>query len=164
MANGGNAADKYDFNQQLAIGEEHESELDLFFSQFFTIIPVPLQIQKLGVDRIFERKRIPQRRASVEYKTDIKAGETGNAYIETLSNSNTGKAGWAYTSIAQELVYYIPQFKRVGVISMLDIKKNLYEWRSMYREVRCENKDYYGMGVLVPLGVLADLMYRKFTI
>lgn len=162
MANGGSEA--YDFKTQLSIGEEHEADLDHFFSKFFTILPVPLSVQKLGIDRIFERKRHPKKRLSVEYKADIKAAETGNAYIEVLSNSKNGKLGWAYTSIAQELVYYVPHYRRVGVISMLELRKYLNENRKKFREVKCFNKDYHGEGVLVPLKELKKLMYRRFTV
>ena len=154
----------YEFETQLSIGQQYEAELDAYFSNFFTVLDVPLAVQKLGIDRVHVRNRHPKRRTTVEYKTDIKAGDTGFFFIEILSNSKTGAAGWAWTSTAQEIVFYVPKFKRAGVVSTLSLRAKIYEWQEKYRTVQCQNADYYSKGVLVPWQEIGDLAYRRFTV
>lgn len=157
-------AKTYEFEAQLTIGQKYEAELDAYYINFYDIFDVPLALQKLSIDRIFQRKRHPKRRISVEYKTDIKAADTGYFFIEILSNSRTGAAGWAHSSISQQLVFYVPKYKRAGVVSTDILKSKLYEWERDYRTVECQNKDYYSKGILVPWDVLRELMFRKFDV
>lgn len=158
-------ADKpYNFDEQLEIGAKHEHTLDLYFLRFFEVKAVPMELQKLGLDRIFTYKGTPKRRLSVEYKADEMAGLTNNAFIETLSNSSNGKLGWAYTSVAQLLVYYVPPMNRAAVINMVTLRDRLHEWTKKYQKRCCKNETYYSEGYLVPLHEIRKIAMRMLTV
>lgn len=58
----------------------------------------------------------------VEYKTDYRCADTGNVFLETISNKERNINGWVCKSIAQILVFLIPEDKIV-VVDMLDVKR-----------------------------------------
>lgn len=159
-----NPAPVYDFSTQLNIGEGYEKTLDTYFSRFFRISIVPLQIQKLGVDRIFIYKGKPKRRFTVEYKADIKAAETHRIFVEIESNSTTGKPGWAYSSVAQQLVYYIPPWNRAAIVSMLTLREAVIEWERKYEKKLCRNSTYHSTGIVVPVQELKAIASRVITV
>jgi len=63
------------FGESLAIGLAYEEILDKFYGQGYTINHVGYSLQLLGIDRIWLHRK-SRKRYSVEYKSDIKAGET----------------------------------------------------------------------------------------
>jgi len=154
----------YDFETQLTVGESYEKLLDRYFSQFFRVSIVPLTVQKLGVDRIFIFKGSPKRRFTVEYKADIRAAETKRIFVEIESNSNTGKPGWAYSSVAQMLVYYIPPLKRAAIVNMLTLREAVPNWLKQYDKKICRNRTYHSTGVVVPLHELKAIASRVVTV
>ena len=105
----------YNFDVQLAQGESGEARLDRFFSTWFQIQPATPEEQRQGIDRWFSDRRRP-RTLAVEYKTDHTAARTGNAFIETISVDSEQKAGWAFTSQADLLLYYVPGRDQVYVL------------------------------------------------
>ena len=143
---------EHDFEEKLVEGEVAEAELDNYFSRWQKIKPVSRELQRLGIDRIWTNK-ISGTRTTVEYKADSRAADTGNAFIETVSvqSKTQSKPGWAKTSCAQVLVYYLPNVKRVYVFEMLSIREQLADWGKAYRTAKAVNKDYVGKGILVPL-------------
>lgn len=151
----------FDFKEQLALGEKYEDILDSHFSRWYDIEPAEREIQRLGVDRIFVANAT-SRRTSVEYKTDIRAEFTGNFFIEVVSvapKSNFGqkKMGWAITSVAQMLVYYLPQTKMILSCSMQDLKDKVPSWSKQYPTGRAQNETYYGVGIKVPVSEIVEL-------
>ena len=151
----------YEFENQLAIGEQDEQELDRFFSVDYEVEPVSMEFQRHGIDRLFTRRDIGTR-WSVEYKADYTAARTGNGFIETISVDTAGKKGWAYTSCAQILVYYIPPFKQFHVFQMADIKFALDAWLDVYPVKKVQNgkrgrAEYCTHGVIVPLSEMKRL-------
>jgi len=142
----------FQFGVQLDAGKEGERELDDFFREQcgITIDTVGLKVDKRGIDRVF---RWPSGKvATVEYKTDFKAAKTRNAFIETISVSSTNKPGWALTSEAQVLVYFIPEARDIHIFDMY-LLKSMVEWTAAqgFRTGRASNNGYYTEGILVPL-------------
>lgn len=142
------------FDKSLKAAKLYESELDKHFVQSFNINPATLEQERLGIDRFFEH-RASRVCYSVEYKTDHKTPETGNVFIETMSVDTAGKLGWAYTSLAQVLVYFVPEHEYAMRADMTAVKRMLPEWQA-YREAAAWNRsrsgDYYRtVGKLVPL-------------
>lgn len=143
------------FDKSLKSAKLYEAELDKHFGQTFQITPAGHEQERLGIDRFFEHRHTGVR-YSVEYKTDHKTPETGNVFIETMSVDTHGKRGWAYTSTAQVLVYFIPGYEYALRADMTAIKNNLVEW-TVYPRAPAWNRgrggEYYKtLGRLVPLG------------
>lgn len=143
-------SDPYSFNEQLCHGEHGEEFLDHYFSRWFHIEQASLEEQRLGIDRFFT-SRNQKHRLAVEYKTDETASRTGNAFIEIISVDIAGKAGWAYTSQADYLLYYVPQRAFIYMLKMTDIRDRLSLWHRQYPLRRIPNNGYNSHGLLVPL-------------
>lgn len=141
------------FDESLAFGQYMENLLDDYFSTWFLIEEVSMELQYLGIDRIFTKHSTGER-FSVEYKADRRAHDTGNVFIETVSvqKGNTiEKLGWALTSTAQRLVYFIPGPNRVYILDMVDIRDMLSKWGDTCKVATAENEGYVGKGLLVPI-------------
>jgi hypothetical protein len=139
----------YDFNEQLTKGEGAERTLDTLFAQWYAIQPVDREQQRRGIDRIFTRKdngcifRI-------EYKTDWTASKTGNGFVETVSVDTANKSGWAHSSQADYLIYYVPGDALVYIIAFANLRARLHCWHGFPLK-RIPNQGYNTLGLLVPL-------------
>lgn len=138
----------YDFQKQLVISKIFEAQLDGFFNSLgVEIKPVSMELERLGIDRIFY---VGKERLSVEYKIDLTAQRTGNAFVET---EVANKAGWAYTSTAQVLVYFVPPM--IYLCPMLFLKGMVEQWSKQYKaSPPIKNRGYVARGILVPLTAL----------
>jgi len=144
---------RYDFKAMLARGEAAERALDSFFAGRFDITNPSRQSE--GIDRVFA-PRNGGRSFTVEYKTDWTAVKTHNAFIETVSVDKAEIQGWAHTSKAEWLIYYIPEPESVAyAIKFARLRDQLGRWISGYPHRTVSNeKDgsrYNTIGVLVPL-------------
>jgi len=139
--------DVYEFQEQLKIGEENERLLDSYFSKYYKIQSVTMELQKRGIDRLFiDGNRI----LKVEYKADYKAIKTGNVFIETYSVKPI-KKGWSLTSESDFILYYIIG-DSVYVMPTGFMREKLDIWEFIYKKANCKNKEYESEGILVPLG------------
>ncbi len=145
----------YDFAQQLAIGEAWEDRLDAFFWQRFPvrILKASREEQRKGIDRLFVSK-LTGVIDTVEYKADMLAGKTGNAFVETVSVSTTKKPGWAVASQAKYLVYLVTEPETIYFVAMAALRARLPVWKRLYREAAAQNDGYETRGLLVPLDEL----------
>lgn len=150
------------FGESLAIGLAYEEILDKFYGQGYTINHVGYSLQLLGIDRIWLHRK-SRKRYSVEYKSDIKAGETDNIFIETLSNEVTGQLGWAYTSCAQLLITFIPAKDYAYRATMIAVKYHLDEWIKKYPSIEVKNDGYISRGVLLPMYIFEEVAFYKDT-
>jgi hypothetical protein len=139
----------YAFKAQLTKGEQSEAELDAYFAQWYDIQPVDREQQRHGIDRIFTRKDNGLV-FTIEYKTDWTAGKTHNAFVETVSVDTANKLGWAYSSQADYLIYYVPGAGLVYIITFVLLRACLPAWRS-FPVRKIPNKGYNTIGLLVPL-------------
>ena len=157
------------FHKSLKVGEEGERVLDSHFINKFEIEPVEMTDQRKGIDRTYTH-RLSGAVCTVEYKTDMRAAETGNVFIEVWSNTQKKKKGWAYTSQAQWLYFYMPGFAEVGVIEMTRLKMQLPAWEDTkaYRKVPVVNSSgntfYTTEGILVPVDVFKEVCYEIITV
>jgi hypothetical protein len=153
------------FNKALLVGQSYEQVLDKVFSSEYVIEAVTRVEQRQGIDRIFYS--IDGGQVSVEYKADLKAARTGNAFIETVSVDTMSIPGWAYTSKADVLAYYIPALGLCHLIDFVDLRSHLKDWRTKYRTIRTKpelNDGYRTHGLLVPLTELATLSFETWNI
>lgn len=149
----------YQFQPQLAQGEAGERKLDEHFAQWFTIRLATMEEQRQGIDRIFTRHTDGDT-FKVEYKTDSRAAETGNAFVETISVDTAHKLGWAHTSQSDVLLYYVPGTEVVYIITMRRLQKCLTRWAETYPTRRTPNQGYHTHGLLVPLDEFERIAQR----
>lgn len=150
----------YNFRRQHSQGKEAERFIYATFQERFNVIPAPAYLQDRGVDFTFT-DRVNGQVYKVELKTDSRAVRSGNAFIETVSIAREGEAhqeGWAFTSISDWLLYYLPNTMppRIYRIGFEPLRLMLPAWISAYPERRIPNEDkrrgfYHTVGVLVPL-------------
>lgn len=152
----------YQFDTQLGRGMDGERRLDAFFARLYDITPATKAQQLCGKDRTFTCLYFGKQ-FTVEYKTDYTAARTGNAFVETVSVSTTGKQGWVYTATAEYLVYYIPKREVVYVIRFDALRLCLPQWLQTCLQRDIPNRGYYSRGVLVPL-VEFDALTRPFPL
>lgn len=153
----------HNFESSLKDSFKHDADLDSYFSRWFNIQQVGSDFQRAGIDRIFTCKNT-RRRFTVEYKSDSKAAETGNAFVESVSVDIDGKDGWALTCLAQYLAYYIPPQRTIYLIQVVDLKNALIFWREKYPERKSRNEKYNTLGILVPLQEFATCAEKTFVI
>jgi hypothetical protein len=144
------------FDKSFEEAKLYEAELDKYFGVSYEIEEASRLQQSAGIDRIFIH-RVTGAWYYVEYKTDHRTHETGNVFIETMSVDTADKPGWAYTSGAQVLVYFVPGYETAYRIDMMTIKRKLPQW-SAYRKAPAWNRSrdgslYQTFGHLVPLDV-----------
>lgn len=153
------------FDDKLAEGVRAEAELDAFFrGRFgFEITPATRAEQRLGIDRHFFQPSTGGG-AKVDYKTDFRAHETGNAFIETVSVDTAGKPGWAISSHADWIIYYIPALYRVYVLELATIRRWLNLWGEIFQTRVAHNQAYGTHGILVPLEELGAVAKRVFEV
>lgn len=141
--------------------EEHFREI--FQAKGMMVIAVAKDLQDLGIDFLMTGRS--GKRMSVELKSDERATETGNAFLELVSMSSSDgwpdKPGWMYTSIAQVLAYYLPLDGRVLFLDMADLKLSLGDFVGRYSIRHTSNGWYRSKGVVMPL---KDLERRAFEI
>ncbi len=145
----------YSFPTQLSRGAQGEAVLDAHFGTHWDITPASPSEQQRGIDRWFVHRAGSSTRVAVEYKTDRTAGRTQNAFIETISVDTAGKRGWAYTSAARSMVYYVPSCEQAYVIPFKALRRALPRWTARYPQRRIPNEGYHTQGLLVPLAELA---------
>jgi hypothetical protein len=154
----------YDFDQQMQQGDEGASFLDAFFAgKGYAIRPATRDEQRRGVDRIFTNPKTGDD-SKVEYKTDRAAARTGNAFIETVSVDSAGKMGWALTSEADILVYYVPPDGLIYVVPFRALRWEMPRWLREYPPRRAQNHGYATHGIVVPLHELAHHAIRVYQV
>lgn len=145
----------HNFHYSHAVGTNGEDMLDQFLDQWFHVTPVSLPLQKVGIDRILHS---PAGSAwTCEYKTDTKGHQTGNAFIETISNDRNGKPGWVHTSVADVLIYMLLKTGTGWVLEPATLREHIHRWTSQHPVKTATNSTYHSYGVLVPLDELAPL-------
>jgi len=140
----------YDFATKLHEGQKHEQFIDEFSGKWYAIREATRDEQRRGIDRIFTEKKTGIV-TTVEYKADTTASRTGNAFVETVSVDTANKPGWAYTSQANWLLYYLPQDGLIYLWEFATLRRHLPRWVKQYPARAIPNKGYKTHGVLVPL-------------
>lgn len=141
----------YNFQIQLDKGKQAEIFLDSYFCGEFEITEASRQEQMQGIDRWFKKKQSDNPKFSIEYKTDWRASETHNAFIETVSVDTGHRLGWVYTCGADYLLYYIPKDELIYIVKPAKLRNKIDKWIREYKEREIDNNQYYTRGVPVPL-------------
>lgn len=151
------------FNESLKRGKRFEDELDCFFFEDWGIHRLSPDQEKRGLgDRVFINKKTGQL-FFIEYKTDEKAYDTGNFFIETISVDRNHQKGWALTCLSDFIFFYIPRLKEVYIVDPKSIRDKLDQWQRNYpvRPSRDElNNNYVSYGVCVPIKTISDIAIK----
>lgn len=146
----------HNFNSSLRFGKTIESQLDYYFSKWYSIETVSLEEEKrFGIDRIFTKS--DGTKLKIEYKADRWTINTSNIFIEL---EVSGKPGWSRKTIADIIVYAIvDKLNNVNSVLILTndfIKSNLSKWEQLPKK-HIQNNGFYGIGVLVSLESLENI-------
>jgi hypothetical protein len=140
----------YKFREQLDIGQQGEAKLDDYFSSHgYEVREVDLADQKRGIDRVLVNKKTGKE-ITIEYKSDSLTHKTGNVFVETISNNQTGALGWALKGQADFVVYYAIGYEEAIVVRSSRFRENIAEWIFKYPARPCKNPGYKSFGLLVP--------------
>jgi hypothetical protein len=146
----------YGFVEQLEMGKSGEAILDEYFGQWYDIRNVTLAVEKsMGVDREFRRKGDDEM-WYVEYKTDSRTQDTGNIFVETMSNDTLGRYGWAWTTKA-DLVMYFAMPDTIYVFKPNKVRDMITTWRGQFGLRKIPNRGYKSHGIPVPEGEFAQV-------
>ncbi len=139
------------FEDRLKIGKYAEAVLDRYLIEqgLYVIEATPEQEMK-GIDRIIDDGTAS---TTVEYKADFRAYDTGNIFLEHTKNDNgPGKPGWARTSEADLLIYYVPPLGKAYIFDMQLLKRNYADiTRNLRKGKVLLNPGYTAQGYLLPL-------------
>lgn len=154
-------AKTYDFATQLELGKKQEDVLDEYFSTWYNIKKATLEEERSDkFDRWFQRKEGDPKWLMVEYKADDKADSTGNLFIETMSNVEMGRYGWAWLTVADIVVYYVLPDTLYFLPSGAKIREWLMTWHKHGgpSKRKVQNKGYKSEGYIVPTEHIVELI------
>jgi hypothetical protein len=142
----------HDFNESVKIGDSVEKIFDNYFKTKYKISDVSMETQFQGIDRVYQ---LGEQTYRIEYKGDTVTQTSGNCFIETMSNIETKRLGWALTSQADFIFYYLFGLSTALCFTPTALRTNLKSWLNQLRSVEVKNKRgsgfYYTRGVLVPM-------------
>ena len=142
----------YRFQTQRNRGYEGERMLDKVFGKFFDVRRATATQQRQGIDRVMVGKEHKQT-INVEYKTDYTAASSGNAFVEV---SFDGRPGWAHTSQADFIAYFVPG-KHTYIVRPCALRTHLPDWEGRFEKRTVLNSGYTATGLIVPLSYLAEI-------
>lgn len=155
----------YSFVEQLERGMEGEKVLDEYFRQWYDVREATIEQQKdWKIDRLFTPKNSvgSEPPKLIEYKTDDRTDQTGNLFIETWSNRELRRYGWAFATRADIIVYYaLPD--TIYMIPRDKLQAALPYWMNRYPTRDIRNKTYTTVGIPVPTEVVVDLIGQKMV-
>ena len=105
------------------------------------------------------------RLVKIEVKHDERAAQTGRAFIETVSNDQTGRAGWVYSCEADVILYMVPgDGCLVYWLAPVALRGRVSDWlqradrrEGRFQHVSAANVGYRTRGVGVPLTELGAM-------
>ena len=149
---------EFDFHEKRREGDKGEWLMNTYHTLWFDIVESGNDGRERGYDSIFTRFS-DSTPFLVETKVCNRAHETGNLIVETMSKVEFDKLGWAITSEAEILLWYIWFWDEVIYFRMPDIKKRVNQWKERYGELALmKNKQgWTTRAIMVPLTVMRPL-------
>jgi hypothetical protein len=138
------------FDHSCSVEARWAPTLDAWLSAAYALRPATSAEQWRGIDRVaIDDDGHP---VSLDYKCDERCAQTGNVFIEIVSNATTGRPGWALTSEAIWLVYFVTPHS-VLMFLLSHLRARLPAWRERFPERPARNEGYDTLGLCVPLRV-----------
>jgi hypothetical protein len=146
-----------EFEKDLKVGQAYEDRLIAYLKQWYEVRKATIDQQLQGIDFIIRK---PTGDTTVELKADSRSAETGNAFIETMSRFEDGVYGWAWTTRADLLIYWVVP-SEIIVARPSDIRDALTAkdvgWIYKYPTRLICNRAWHTQGYLVPLEELKEI-------
>lgn len=149
---------KHDFNESLEKGLEYEEE---FKKNFYLKIHKNTEIKGTDFFAIQWVGRI-KRIIWIELKTDLRAEDTGNFFIERFSDilRETNGGPWqALAKGAKYIIYYLPKKKEFFIFDCYELAEYMESYIDTLnpREIVIPNNSHSSMGYAVPIEVLKKI-------
>ena len=139
---------------QFRQGKDVETWLDGYFTALGWRVeqttPHEERVLCIG-DRRFSRDR---RVLTIEYKSGIQTGATGNIFLETVSVDTKQVPGWVYTCQADYIFYAALLNDVILIFKPANLRAVIDALKAQFREVATshqQNDGYNTHGVIVPL-------------
>lgn len=146
----------YNFKTQLALGQAAEVEVSQILRSWFRVERASFEFDKLGIDFFLQQKNGAI--WSAQLKTDFAAARTGNIFLEfEIASESHKSAGWSLSCIAQVLIVWIPDLRKIIFADTVAIKKDLIELKREYglappvKNKSKNGKPFFAYGILMPI-------------
>ncbi len=146
---------EYDFQTQKKVGKTGEGIVDQWLQiHGYRIQDVSdlQQYQKTGIDRLLIRPNGST--ATAEYKTDLKAKQTGNLFFEAFDDRN--RPCWGWTSQADLWIFFIPQ-QEILVVEPGKFRLLVLQQKQELPQKVVQNRGYSVTGLIVPLANVRNI-------
>jgi hypothetical protein len=141
----------HQYQASCAVERRWAPVLDEWLSAEYLVREATTEEQWRGIDRFLADG---ENTYTVDYKCDEKWKGTGNVFVEITSNQKTGRAGWALTSEADWLMYFLTP-ARVLALRFETLRRDLPAWQKRYPIRSARNEEgYITVGVCVPVRVV----------
>lgn len=141
----------HDFTESLEVGRDGERHVAELLRRWYDVRHVDGHTDsQWGIDLLCIRPDGTE--ATVQVKTDVRAGDTGNVFIEIESVRGVKTSGIA-TSAADVVAYYLPHIPAVWLFDRATLWSYANEWADQYRLIDVANDGWTTTGVAVPLHV-----------
>ncbi len=140
------------FEDSLTVERFWSAGLDRWLRTRYVVRNATQNEEWSGIDRFVSDSR---GECSIDYKCCQEARKTENAFIETVSNDITERPGWALTSKADWILYFVVPHEAL-FLRTLRLRDELGNWLR-YPTGSALNRDYSTTGLLVPLPVVRAL-------
>jgi len=151
---------EYDFQTQNKVGKTGEAIVDQWLQihgyRIEDVSDLP-QYQKAGIDRVLIRPNGST--ATAEYKTDIKAKQTGNLFFEACDDRN--RPCWGWTSQADLWIFFIPQ-QEILVVEPGKFRLLVSQQQPELSQKVVPNRGYSVTGLPVPLVKVRNIASHVF--
>jgi hypothetical protein len=142
---------RYDFSHQKKVGKAGETAIDhwlKFLGYNIEDVSELPEYQKAGIDRLLTR--LDGTTIKAEYKTDLKAKQTGNLFFETVSVAHRNIPGWGHTSQADFWIFFIPK-QEILVVEPGKFRCLVLEHLTTLEKKTVQNQGFCTIGLPVPL-------------
>jgi hypothetical protein len=137
----------YTWQETLAAERLGNEVLDALFGNEYIIVHATRAHQSQKIDRFHIHKKDGREIFRVDYKTDYRAGSTGNLALEDVSVRKNGRVvaqGWVHTSRSDLVVFYVPQHDTAYVLEILALRENWPHIRAGHRPLQTSTKSNSG--------------------
>ena len=144
----------HQYRASCAVEKRWAPRLDAWLELAYVVREATTEEQWRGMDRVVADG---ERTYTIDYKCDERWARTGNVFVEITSNQQTGRQGWALTSEAEWLLYFLTP-SRVLLLRFETLRRELTTWQRSYPIRTARNEEGYNtIGVCVPVPIVEGI-------
>ena len=140
----------HEFNDSLKNGHAGEWVINRYHAKYYIVREATMKEQYQGIDAVYTSKQSGTV-YKIEIKTDFMTAKTDNIAIELVSNTSTGKGGWAVTSQSDYIIYYLWDLWIVFYFNTKELAELVPHLKTSYPIKPAQNNGYQSMNILVPV-------------